>query len=294
MDTDSNLPVYLVGDSRKLNQILMNLLSNAIKYTREGTLFWFDIDLKKGTDNGYEGNVNETFIAPEAYILAVDDNNMNLTVLKSLLKRTLIKVDTAQSAEECYELCKKRNYDLILMDYMMPDIDGIEAMEELHRMNFDRTKKIPIIVLTADATPEKKKLFMDKGFDDYLLKPIDVSLLENVMIKHLDPDLVTVVEKQEQIEIPDKTIEYLKSILSKFDISFEMAMKHLSGDILQFVRIAEFFIENADSNIFRVKELIRQKNYEKAALMIHSIKGNTWSIWIWTYYGNKSRKQNKS
>jgi signal transduction histidine kinase/DNA-binding response OmpR family regulator len=376
VDTDKDLPRYLVGDVRKINQILMNLLSNAIKYTKEGiivfsvhkleqegdalklhfevsdtglgikkedqdkifesfersdivrnrgiegtglglaisgnlarllgtrimvkskygegSLFWFDIDLRKGSDIEIDSSLSESFIAPDALILAVDDNNMNLTVLKSLLKRTLIKVDTAQSAQECYELCKEREYDLIFMDYMMPDINGIEAMEELRAMDDGRMKNVPIIVLTADATPERKKLFEEKGFDDYLLKPVDVTLLENTLIRHLPKELVTRVDKQKLVEIPEESLLQFKKILSDHDISLDMAMKHLSGDILQFVRIAEFFVESTDKSMADLRQLIMEKNYEKAALIIHSIKGNSGNIGAEDLFYNARRLEKRA
>ncbi len=376
VDMDKDLPRYLVGDARKLNQILMNLLSNAVKYTKEGiivfsihkqeetedglkfsfevsdtgigikkedqekifesfersdivrnrgiegtglglaisgnlarllgtkiqvrskygegSLFWFDLVLKNGTDIAIDSSLSESFIAPDAVTLAVDDNNMNLTVLKSLLKRTLVKVETAQSAQECYELCKVRDYDLIFMDYMMPDVDGIEAMEELRRMDDGRMKDTPMIILTADATPERKKLFMEKGFDDYLLKPVDVSLLESALIRHLPERLVTKVDKQDQIEVPEETIMRFRKLLAAYDISFDMAMKHLSGDILQFVRIAEFFVESADKNMTELNWLLDGKNYEKAALIIHSVKGNSGNVGAEDLFYNARRLEKRA
>lgn len=276
---------------------LANLLGTRInvksKYG-EGSLFWFDVVLRRGTETEIEISLNESFIAPDAVILAVDDNNMNLTVLKSLLKRTLIKVDTAQSAQECYELCKDRDYDLIFMDYMMPDVDGIEALKELRRMDKASGKKTPIIVLTADATPERKKLFLEKGFDDYLLKPLDVELLESTLIRHLPERLVTKIEKQTQIEVPEETLLQFKKILSEHDISLDMAMKHLSGDILQFVRIAEFFTESADRSMAELRQLIMEKNYEKAALIIHSIKGNSGNVGAVDLFYNARRLEKRA
>lgn len=276
---------------------LAKLLGTEIKVKSkygEGSLFWFDIKLKKGVDTGYDRLPGETFIAPDAQILAVDDNSMNLTVLKSLLKRTLVRVDTAESASECYEAFQKKKYDLVLMDYMMPDINGIEAMEELRRMDADKDRTTPIIVLTADATPERKKLFKEKGFDDYLLKPIDITLLEGVLIRHLPKNLVTIVEKADQIEVPEEKLEQFKKILEEYDISFDMAMKHLSGDIMQFVRIAEVFVERAESSIRDLKELIKARDYEKAALIIHSVKGNSGNVGAEDLYYNARRLEKRA
>ncbi len=297
LDIVRNRGIEGTGLGLAISGNLARLLGTQIKVKSrygEGSLFWFDIGLKRGADIEIDSSLNESFIAPDATILAVDDNNMNLTVLKSLLKRTLIRVDTAQSAQECYDLCRERDYDLIFMDYMMPDIDGIEAMEELRIMDGGRMKDTPIIVLTADATPESKRIFMEKGFDDYLLKPVDVGLLENTLIRNLPGGLVTKVEKEKPIEIPQETLLKIKKILSGYDISLDMAMKHLSGDILQFVRIAEFFVKSADKNMNELKSLLDKKDYKKAALIIHSIKGNSGNVGAEDLYYNARRLEKRA
>ena len=243
-----------------------------------GSVFWFDVQLKPGEDSSAYAESNGFFIAPEAKILAVDDNNMNLMVLKSLLKRTMVVVDTADSAEDCYDKYAAKDYDLVLMDYMMPDIDGIEAMQHLREMDKAKKRKVPIIVLTADATPEKKQMFFDRGFDDYLLKPIDSVLLENSLQKHLPAKLVTQVNGDVQAEVPDEVRRSFDNLLKQHDISFELALKHLSGDILQMARVAEYFIKNTVETVENMKAAIENDDFEKAAILVHSIKGNAGNV----------------
>lgn len=114
-------------------------------------------------------------------ILLVDDNEMNLKVAKRFLETYSCRIDTALSAKEGYELLKNNEYDLLLIDEMMPKISGTEMMRELKL----RGLKVPIVVLTADVVDNAKEKFISAGFDDYLGKPIDTNLLEGVLLKFL-------------------------------------------------------------------------------------------------------------
>ncbi len=150
------------------------------------------------------------------------------------------------------------------MDYMMPEIDGIEAMHQLRKLDADKGRKIPIIVLTADATPDKKILFMKEGFDDYLLKPVDSRLLESVLADHLPSRLMTMIDEEEQLELPPEVKKEFTGLLRGYDISFESALKHLSGDVMQLARTAEFFIKSAKGNMEKLQKSIADEDYEAA------------------------------
>ncbi len=263
--------------SNKLAQLMGTEIKLKSTYGM-GSLFWVDICFKPFDENESDTGDENSFIAPEARVLAVDDNKMNLVVAKSLLKRTLVTVDTAGSAGECYEKYLETDYDIVLMDYMMPEIDGIEAMEHLRQLDEKRGRRTPIIVLTADATPEKKELFMSKGFDDYLLKPVDSELLEKMLMKHLPQRLVTPVGGDDVMEIPAETRASFAALLKRYDISFELGLKHLSGDISQFARIARFFIENTAESIEKLKKRVESGDSENAAILVHSIKGNAGNV----------------
>ncbi|MBP5332481.1 MAG: response regulator [Lachnospiraceae bacterium] len=280
-DIIRNRNIEGTGLGLAISNKLANLMGTEIKVKSKygtGSVFWFDIALKPSREGDKYAETNGFFIAPEARILVVDDNNMNLMVTKSLLKRTLVNTDLAASAAECYEKYEKTDYDLVLMDYMMPEIDGIEAMEHLRAMDNARNRHIPIIVLTADATPERKILFREKGFDDYLLKPIDTGLLEKALIKHLPAKLVTIVSNEAQAVLSTEQKETFTELLNKYDISFDLALKHLSGDILQFARVADYFIQNTVDSIEKIKAYLEEDDYENAAIMIHSIKGNAGNV----------------
>lgn len=260
---------------------LAHLMGTEIKVKSEygaGSVFWFDISLAAGEGQEETTDPDSFFIAPEAKILAVDDNDMNLMVVKSLLKRTMVRVDVADSAPKAYEKYEAGDYDLVLMDYMMPDIDGIEAMEHLRRVDEGKNRHVPIIVLTADATLSSREKFMASGFDDYLLKPIDSGLLESTLIKHLPKGLITKVESRAETGISEEAMEKLKGLLKKYDISLDMALKHLSGDISQYSRVCEYFVKDSGKDKERLKNYIASENYDEAAILVHALKGNAGNV----------------
>ena len=134
----------------------------------------------------------ESFHAPDARVLVVDDTRMNLTVAVSLLKNTEIEIDTAVSGAEAISLCQRLRYDLILMDQRMPEMDGNEAMHRIHAQPDGANRDTPIICLTADAVSGARERYLAEGFADYLTKPIDSHALEGMLLKHLPAEKVQV------------------------------------------------------------------------------------------------------
>ena len=264
--------------SNKLAELMGTKIQVESKYG-VGSAFWLDVKLKPGDNEGARFNdQNGFFIAPEARILAVDDTNMNLQVVKALLKRTMVSLDVAGSALECYDKYEKNDYDLVLMDYMMPEIDGIQAMKHLREMDEARERRTPIIVLTADASPDMREKFFEEGFDDYLLKPVEAGLMESVLLKHLPERLVTMINSDNAEELPEDMKTEFASLLKKYDVSLDGALKNLGGDVLQFARISKFFLNNTPDTIERIKEYASAKDYENTAILIHALKGNAGNV----------------
>ncbi|MCR5685951.1 MAG: response regulator [Lachnospiraceae bacterium] len=149
-----------------------------------------DINEAIRRNNELENEYVEHFHAPDARILIVDDNLVNLKVAAELLKRIKVQIDTATGGKECVYKCRNTRYDLILMDHRMPDPDGIETLhlirDDFAGVNFD-TK---VIVLTANVYAGIREMYLAEGFADYLSKPIDSELLEKCILKHLDPELI--------------------------------------------------------------------------------------------------------
>lgn len=137
-------------------------------------------------------NINEKnskyrqhFEAPDARILVVDDVAVNLKVISNLLRETKIRVDTAESGAQCLSLVTKNSYDIIFMDHMMPEMDGIVTYEKMKALPDSLNKETPVIMLTANAISGAKELYMETGFANYLSKPIRSEKLEKMIVEYL-------------------------------------------------------------------------------------------------------------
>ncbi|SEF85918.1 Signal transduction histidine kinase [Eubacterium ruminantium] len=135
-------------------------------------------------------NSESSFIAPEAKVLVVDDNQSNLTIVKLFLKKNSIVPDLCTTGKRAIELCKEKKYDLILMDHMMPQPDGIETLHIIRNDEESLNKDTKAVVLTANAVAGSRQMYISEGFDDYLTKPLDSGVLEETVKKMLPKDKV--------------------------------------------------------------------------------------------------------
>lgn len=181
------------------------------------------------------------FHASKANILVVDDTLVNLTVVKGLLKRTGARVDTAQSGEECLELCENRKYDIILLDHRMPQMDGVETLHLLREkegMNHDT----PVIALTANAVSGASEFYISEGFSDFLAKPVSGNKLEKMIARYLpkevldsEEELMTQINENAGIKASGSK-EVYRQVCDEFSVTAENAIAEIrryyeSGDI---------------------------------------------------------------
>ncbi|MBR5117007.1 MAG: response regulator [Lachnospiraceae bacterium] len=137
------------------------------------------------------GTYHEKLHAPDARILVVDDNRMNLAVFQSLVKQTRIRVDTAESGDEGLSRMADTSYDVIFLDHLMPEKDGIETLKELRAQAGNPNAETPVICLTANAISGAREQYIAAGFKDYLTKPIDPDALEEMLLKYLPAEKIT-------------------------------------------------------------------------------------------------------
>ena len=206
IEEKKNRNIEGTGLGMAIAQNFLSLMGSKIQVESQygkGSVFSFDLKQKVADweplgafDAAFKRYLSErkqytaNFTAPKARILVVDDTQMNLKVFVSLLGKTKIQIDTAESGDAGIELFHKKTYDLIFLDHMMPNKDGIETLQEMKACEDTPNRKTPVICLTANAVSGMREMYIEAGFDDYLTKPIDTERLEAMLLRYLPTDLV--------------------------------------------------------------------------------------------------------
>jgi signal transduction histidine kinase/DNA-binding response OmpR family regulator/Fe-S-cluster-containing dehydrogenase component len=183
-----------------------------------GSTVTVKIPINVGDTNTTQRNTSElTLSAPDAKVLVTDDNEFNLKVAAGLLKLMDIVADTADNGYRAIDLVKKNDYDMVFMDHMMPDIDGVETVKIIRNLEGDKYKDLPIIALTANTLKSAQDMFLANGFNDYVAKPIDTDILRNIIKKYLPKEKVKIADVSEnEQERSDKIDEMLKKTTITF------------------------------------------------------------------------------
>lgn len=204
VDEQRNSNVEGTGLGLSITKTFLNMMGSTLEVQSEygkGSDFFFRVEQEImderpiGKINPYELHSDAaaaaiTFTAPEAEILVVDDNRMNLDVFRALLKKTRVRVMTATSGKECLRQVQKQEFDIIFLDHMMPEMDGVETLKQLKALKDNLSKDTPVIALTANAVAGAKEEYIAQGFADYLSKPVQGSTLEKMVRAYLPEKLV--------------------------------------------------------------------------------------------------------
>lgn len=260
---------------------------------------------------------HRSFVASEAKILVVDDNKMNLKVAKALLKETLVQVTLCESGQECLNLLKEQTFDVILLDHMMPVMDGMETLKHIREMENPDCSRIPVIALTANAISGVRSMYLEAGFDAYLSKPIVGGALEAILCKYIPREKIRFVEEEDTenasqaeetgvtggLEAHDEAEatkqEAMKQETTKPEALAEEAapaaeMAEKDGDV-PILNVANGLVYSGDSQeiyaefltMFRdmreeketaLKEAYEGKDMGQYAILIHAVKSNAFSI----------------
>jgi CheY-like chemotaxis protein len=170
---------------------LMNGSVNAESEYGKGTKFSVRVHLLTGTQEDIKNETEPiyTFTAPNAKVLLVDDIEINIMVAEAILKSYGIIPDTACNGIEAVEKIKNKDYDLVLMDHMMPEMDGIEATKTVRKLG-GKYKALPIVALTANAINGAENMFIKNGFNGFISKPMDPQSLASSLMEWLPSRLI--------------------------------------------------------------------------------------------------------
>lgn len=234
-------------------------------------------DIHLNYSHSQEYGYVRSFVAPDANILAVDDLPVNLMVITNMLKCTKVHVDTAESGKAAIELAKKKHYDIILMDHIMPEMDGVETYAQLRREK-TMCDETPVIMLTANAIAGVREKYMDEGFADYISKPVRGDKLESVIKSFLPPELIqeyTENSKDEESK-PEKkdTLSELTEVIPS--INLKLALPFCCNNIDFYLNILKRFAEST-----RLEEMEKQfedESFDDYRINVHSLKSTSLTV----------------
>lgn len=195
-----------------------------------------ELDLETRHIRNIREQYKQSFEAPKAHVLIVDDNESNLMVAERLLRATKVNIDTATGGSVCLKKTLQNKYDVIFMDHLMPEMDGIECLHAIRSQTGGLNLSTPVVVLTANAGGENRALYRREGFDGYLVKPVSGMQLEKELLRHIPASMVTtgsmtgsvgvveapVLEHKRKMTImisTDSTSDLPKEMAEKFQIA---------------------------------------------------------------------------
>ncbi|WP_242870393.1 ATP-binding protein [Pseudobutyrivibrio xylanivorans] len=219
---------------------------------------------------------HQRFQAPNAEILVVDDTEMNLTVIKSLLKKTLVQVDTAVSGFETLEKVVEKKYDIIFLDHRMPEMDGVETFKRMKVLNGNKNKNTPVIALTANAVSGAKQEYQEIGFNDYLAKPVNTNELER-MIEHYLPqekiESVSIDHGEDFCTAADVGIPEDSFLKDLKEVDLNEAIINCGGpEVLE--NVVKDFLVSLDSKADAIEGYLNDGDIRNYTVFVHALKSS--------------------
>ncbi len=232
---------------------------------------------------------DKAFIVPDARILVVDDVEMNLKVAQSYLKQTKSMVDVANSGKECLQMIEEKKYDIIFLDHMMPEMDGIETLKAIKSSESHCNIDTPIIVLTANAVVGAKEKYLEDGFTDYLSKPIREDELMDMLREYLPEELVKLEDETEQELKQEQSSKQEECIEEAVDSAREMTLDERFPTLNTQVGMGYcmndegFYLEMIEEYISGDKRDVLAEEYAKESwkdyeIYVHSLKSTSLNI----------------
>lgn len=227
--------VELMGGDVAVNSVYMEGSTFVITLPQEivGEAEIGELDLETRHELNRREYYKQIFEAPRAQVLFVDDNETNLMVARKLLRDTKVRIDTAASGQECLSKTLQSRYDVIFMDHLMPEMDGIECFRAIRGQTGGLNQNTPVVILTANTVSESQTLYKREGFDGYLLKPVSGMQLEDELLRHLPQELVTmkraevsVAAAKQPVLSHRRKIPIMISADSLCDLPRELIRKH--------------------------------------------------------------------
>lgn len=212
------------------------------------------------------------FIAPEAKVLIVDDNAVNLTVAEGLLEPLKMQVDTAPGGKEAIDMISEKHYDIVFMDHMMPDLDGVETTHIIRRLH-PEYDDVPIIALTANAVEGTKEMFCREGMNDFVAKPIELRMLAAKVRQWLPFEKI---QKDFDVASAYKSTKK-ETDIEVGDLDVKFALEFLASEAL-FWKVLKVFFNSIEKKVKLIKTLEEQEDWTNYTVEVHGLKNSAKQI----------------
>ena len=286
IDEKANRNIEGTGLGMTIAQSFLDMMGSHLEVESEygkGSVFSFEIEQKVikwdpigDFQEAFKHSLNERahyhekFTAPHAKVLVVDDTPINLTVFVNLLRNTRLQIDTAESGDEGIALFTNKHYDVIFLDHMMPDKDGIETLREMKAITETPNRDTPIICLTANAISGMREMYTKAGFDDYLTKPIDAERLETMLIQYLPKGKVAPASgggEADEYVLPDFLFD-----LRAIDVG--SGLTHCgSGE--SYMATLKMYLDSAERNAEEIERYWAAKDIKNTTIKVHALKSTS-------------------
>lgn len=291
VEIDRNRYVEGTGLGLTISQNLVNMMGGVIEVESEygkGSKFYFTIEqtivdptpmsavnYEQQKSGVIEKEAESLFIAPGAHILLVDDNDLNLVVAKDLLKPLQMQIDTAENGMQAVAMVQQNQYDLVLMDHMMPVMDGIVATGKIRELPDERYKKLPIIALTANAMVDARKEFLNAGMNGFVAKPIDFTRICNQLRLWLPKELVQEVSGEEarKLLMNDISDSEIQPKNPQTEFSFEEGVKRC-GSKAALMKTIRIFYRTIDSKANKIEQCLKEGLISDYVIEVHALKSS--------------------
>lgn len=284
------------GLGMNITMHLLHLMGSGLKVDSvygKGSCFYFDLQ-QRITNHEPLGDFSErvarqrrnyqwknAYEAPQAHVLVVDDNSMNRKVFMNLLKQTKMRIDEAEGGREALDMIADTHYDLIFLDHMMPEMDGIETLHEMEKMDLGASgnEHTPVIMLTANAVVGAEEKYMQEGFSGFLTKPIITEKLDAVICKYLPEKLLIYKNGTREASAETESQQVSLQPLEEFD--WEAAMRILQDESVLIETLqdfAEFLPQIRDELDLYMDTIDEKESLDHYRISVHSLKSSAATI----------------
>ena len=294
LDVERNRNIEGTGLGISVTTKLLSLMNSELKVEStygEGSTFWFDVwqgieneeplgDWKMAiAEEQAEAEYKESFQAPSAHILVVDDTKMNILVTVNYLKKTKVRISTAKSGDEAVRLASDTAFDLILMDQRMPGMDGTETMSKIRDLSNKLNEETPFICLTADVIQGARERYLAEGYDDYLTKPVDAGELERLLLKYLPKEKIILSEESEEGNMSKEGENAaLFAALAKAGVDTKTGMFFCQNDEEMYKAILAEYCAEQKIKSQHLEDCFARSDWKNYEIHVHSLKSTSKTI----------------